>query len=148
MRLRSPAAWQQHLGVLRGQPGEGGCSLRWWQRWQRRRTAAAAGRCRLSPADWRCAMLSGHPAEVKEEKMTFGPEFRHVFFFFFLPDTMIDNEAQCSNLGLGLHFGSVLEQVSDYVCLACPGCHVESCLTSLKDTKETVISGSFSYAKM
>lgn len=61
---------------------------------------------------------------------------------------MIDNEAQCSNLGLGLHFGSVLEQVSDYVCLACPGCHVESCLTSLKDTKETVISGSFSYAKM
>ena len=65
---------------------------------------------------------------------------------FFLPDTVIDNEAQCSNLGFGLHLGSVLEQVSDYVCLARPGCHVESCLTSLEDT-ETVISGTFSYEK-
>lgn len=93
-------------------------------------------------------MLSGRPAEKKEEKMTFGSEFCHVFLFFFsLPDTVIDNEAQSSNLGLGLHLGSVLEQVSDYVCLACPGCHVESCLTSLEDTKKTVISGSFSNAK-
>lgn len=69
MRLHSPAAWQQHLGVLHGQPGEGGCSLRLWQRWQMRRTAAAVGQCRLSPADWRCATLSGRPAE--KDKVTY-----------------------------------------------------------------------------
>lgn len=61
-------------------------------------------------------------------------------------DIVIDNEAHSSNLGLGLHLGSVLEQVSDYIGLTCPGCHMESCLTSLKRHKKTVISGRFLYA--
>lgn len=73
VRLHSPGAWQQRLGVLRGQPGVGGCSLRWWQRWQRRRTAEAAGQCRLSPTDWRCAAQSGRPAG--EGKSDFGLQY-------------------------------------------------------------------------
>lgn len=135
VKLHFPAAWPQHLGVLRGQPGEGGCSLRWWQRWQRHRIAAAVGQCRLSPADWRCATLSGHPAQ--KEKVT----FLKSFFCFFSP-TVID-KAPRSNLGLGLHLGSVLEQVSDYVCLPCPGCHVERCLTTLENTQKWLSVGAF-----
>lgn len=64
--LHSPAAWQPHPGVLRGQPGEVECSLRWWQHWQRRRTAAAAGQSLLSPVDWRCVELSGRPTQMKK----------------------------------------------------------------------------------
>lgn len=43
----------------------------------------------------------------------------------------MDNEAPRSDLGLGLHLGSVLEQVSDDICLAGPGRHVEGRLTPL-----------------
>lgn len=67
---------------------------------------------------------------------------------FFLPDIVIDNEGHSFNLGLGLHFRSILEQVSDYVRLTCPGCHMESCLTSLKRPKKTVVSGSFQMRDM
>lgn len=81
MRVRHhcPGAWQQHHGVLRGQPGEGGCSLRWWQHWQTHRNAAAAGQCRPSPADWICAALSGHPA--KRGEVTFWPSSVSLFVF-------------------------------------------------------------------
>lgn len=49
---------------------------------------------------------------------------------------VIDNVARCSNLGLGLNLGSVLQQVSDYVCLTRPRCHVERCLSSLEGTQK------------
>lgn len=37
-----------------------------------------------------------------------------------------------TNLGLGLHFGSVLQQVSHHIRLAGSGCHVKGRLTSLE----------------
>lgn len=45
-----------------------------------------------------------------------------------------ESRAQCSNLGLGVHLRSVLQQVSDYIGLASPGSHVKSRLPSLEDT--------------
>lgn len=65
-RPRYPAAWRLRPGVPRGRPGVAACSLRWWRRWPRRHSAAAAARYRPSLTDWRCAAPSGRPAQDTE----------------------------------------------------------------------------------
>lgn len=52
-------------------------------------------------------------------------------------DWMNHNEALCTNLGLGVHLGSVLQQITNYICLASPRRHVERRFPSLEVTNTT-----------